>query len=343
MRYQKLSTGFLVTDFEESKISSGLLRLAPKILQYGAEQLARSATYMFALHKLEVAGASAAINSKPETRQEHISKFINEVAGLNFLPDAAKGISDDELTGLKDSRPATRLTEIGGQKLYQYCTGVSAVATIDELMGGLEKKTVAIEGFSSASYGAIKSLEKLGAKVVGVSNQKDFVHLESGFDYNHLCNSWEQHGDGFLQHINSDGGDTKPAEEIFKIPVDILFVGSKMGIVDHTLDLDVAALVSLHPIAYTAKALITLERKGVIIPPDFLCLGGQLEASWGSSTTPDETIKLADQKARELTREIDASKEAITDGPKLFLAACKMAEDFILTWQPKLPFGRALG
>ena len=50
MRIQKLETtdAFVVWDLDGAARSVGIARLAPKILQEGAEMLARSVTYSFA-------------------------------------------------------------------------------------------------------------------------------------------------------------------------------------------------------------------------------------------------------------------------------------------------------
>ena len=357
MNYKKLSAGFLVTDLKEPETSSGLIRLAPKILQYGAEQLARSATYMFALHNLKIAGASAAINTKPEQRAVNLKSFLDEISPLvsekSFLPNAGKGIVEP-LNFSDDPRSEIRLTEISKDcKLYQYCIGVSAVSAVNELLeNGLENKSVSIESFDANAFGTLKALEDSGAKLIGISDKKNFVHSESGIDFTQVAKSWEENGNNFLASLGSAGLDSvsenglKPAEEIFTTPTDVLFVGSKMGVIDHTLGLDISALVSLHPIPYTTKALVTLDRKGVIVPPDFLCVSGQVVADWTTSQNPEEVIQATNEKTKELTKEmnelsknLDSSQESV---PNLFLAGCKMAEDFLMTWQDELPFGRSI-
>lgn len=355
MRYKKLSKGFLVTDLKEPKTSSGLVRLAPKVLRGSAEQLTRSSTYMFALQKMEIAGASGAINSEPAQKRASLASFLSEISSMvstqSFLPDAGKGLSEEDLSPIRagDPRPEVRLTEMfsskkqdgkGDCKLYQFCTGVSAASGISELLNGVEGKNVSIEGFNANAYGALKTLADTGINLIGISCGNDSVIIPEGIDIAEVLNSWEEHGSDFLNHNNFD---LQPAKDIFSTPTDILFVGSKIGAIEHNLadKLDISALVSLHPIPYTTKALIILDRKGVVVPPDFLCLGGQIMADYSSSKSPEEIIKTTADKTKELAAEMDALKKDIqSEGPALFLAGCKMAEDFLLTWQEELPFGR---
>lgn len=352
MKYKKLSSGFLVTDLKEAKTSSGLVRLAPKILKGGAEQLARSATYMFALHKKEIAGASAAINAEPDQKKTNLTNFLSEVSQLvstqSFLPNAGKGLTDEDFLPLQagDSRPEIRLTKMAPDcALYQYCIGVSAVSAIAEL-SELEGKNVSIEGFGASAYGALKTLEATGANLVGISSGENFVSMPNGMNISEIAQSWEEHGTDFLKEIGtSNGAESKPAKDILTTPTDILFVSSKMGLIDHTLaeKMELSALVSLHPIPYTTKALLILEKRGVIVPPDFLCLGGQVVAGWDSQPTmsPETIIKAAEEKTQELTKEMKELSKA-QQAPALFLAGCKMAEDFLSSWQEELPFGRAI-
>ncbi len=451
VNYQKLSSGFLITDLKNAQVSSGIVRLAPKILKSGVEQMARSATYMFALHQKQIAGASCAITAEPQNEKVALTSFVNEispkVASGNFLPDVGKGLTEDNLAPLRagDPRNEIRLTDIDGAcLLYEYCTGISSVAAIDELFP-LEGKAVVIEGFNNkfnnAAYGALAALENVGAKLVGVSIGKNSVINESGLDISALKEivsdktlqeealskevskeevskekvskeemQKEKVSKGaaseekvakraFLKELKEISlkrfgekragkkdeeaspdqlekmGQPKKAGQLEKmgqlgktdgnifsalsneLSVDALFLGSKIGVVDHTINLPISALGSLHPIPFTTKAMMELSRNGTIVAPDFLCLGGQVIADWHESNNVEEIISAADVETRAITKEMQkgASKKTgsgkngskngnskNSDVAQLFLAGCEMAEEFIMSWQDELPFGRPL-
>ena len=85
MKVQRLSTtdGFIVWDIDDAKASAGVVRLAPKVLQDGAVLLARSTTYAFGAFSIAGhAGASAAINAKPDDREAALAAFVDEVRPL---------------------------------------------------------------------------------------------------------------------------------------------------------------------------------------------------------------------------------------------------------------------
>ena len=79
---EKLSgtDGFVVVDLDDATASVGIVRLAPKVLRDGAELLARTVTYAFAAFGVSgQGGASAAINAKPEARDDAVAAFVDEV------------------------------------------------------------------------------------------------------------------------------------------------------------------------------------------------------------------------------------------------------------------------
>ena len=89
---------FLAVDLADVA-GHGVARLAPKVLQGGARDLARSVTYALAILERREAGISAGINSTPEGRTVALTAFAEEVAsweaGYRLAP--AKGVEAGEL------------------------------------------------------------------------------------------------------------------------------------------------------------------------------------------------------------------------------------------------------
>ena len=75
MRKLSGTDAFVVVDLDGAAESSGLIRLAPKILPSGAKELARSATYTFAAVGMRRSGASGGINTRPDGRDEAVAAF----------------------------------------------------------------------------------------------------------------------------------------------------------------------------------------------------------------------------------------------------------------------------
>ena len=131
MRLHKFQSvdAFVALDLAGAEAASGPVRWARKILQGGAKDLARSQTYTYASLQMRRSGASAGINAEAPARAEAVAAFVAESAALvaegAYLPDAAKGVSDEDLAPLRDTDPrnADRLDAFGAQ-----CDGLSAAA-----------------------------------------------------------------------------------------------------------------------------------------------------------------------------------------------------------------------
>ena len=95
MRIRKLEStnGFVAIDVDDVP-GQGVGRLAPKILQTGAKDLARSMTYTLASLERRVTGISAGLNATRETAAEAINAFTEEVLSWtdDFRFEAGKGV-----------------------------------------------------------------------------------------------------------------------------------------------------------------------------------------------------------------------------------------------------------
>jgi glutamate dehydrogenase/leucine dehydrogenase len=133
VKIQKLekANGFLAIDLPDAPLAVGPTRLAPKILQDGAELLARSITYSFAAFGLQLSGGSAGINAKPDERDAAISAYMEEVAPLvtenRWRTWPATGVTADDLAAL-------RVADGDGKELDDpVLTAAGAVAAAGEL------------------------------------------------------------------------------------------------------------------------------------------------------------------------------------------------------------------
>ena len=144
VRIQKLEStdAFVVWDLEGADRSVGIARLAPKILQEGAEMLARSVTYSFATFGVKAAGASAGINAKPDGRDDAVKAFVTEVGPLarngTLVLHAGNGLHDADLAPLTRSEGAA----LADDEL----TAHSALAAAEAMIGSLDGKSVTIAG-----------------------------------------------------------------------------------------------------------------------------------------------------------------------------------------------------
>ena len=338
MRIHKFQTteAFIAIDLDGAEASSGPVRWAKKILQGGAKDLARSQTYTYAALGMQRGGASAGISAPPDQRAEAITAFIEEMGALvadgTYLPDAAKGVGADDLDGLRgdDLRDTARLGEFADR-----CDGLSAAVSADHAVG-LDGKTVAIDGFEGIGAWIADGVVGRGARVTAISTATGTVTNPDGFAVADLTEAVATHGADCVSEL----GEVGHPKAVFGSGADVVFAGSKTGIVDHVIAEQLsgcAAVVAAGRLHLTARGLAVLRRAGVAAPADFVSLAGSTLAAWGDLNRSDDEILAG---VREDVGDLCDEHRGHDDG--LLLAACYHAEDFLLQWQSELPFGRPL-
>ena len=322
MTIHKLSSAdaFIAFDYEDAP-SVGAVRSAPKILQGGANHMARSITYSFAAFEMQRAGASAGVNAKPDERPEVLKAFVEEVRPLvaegRFFPDPGKGAAASALAPLAEIDERNPLHRELGAELV----ALGAMTTAEKALGGLSGRTALVEGYGPDLAPLAAGLVERGARIVGVSTGAGAFVSPEGVDVNEL------------------GEEADDAKVLFAQEADVLFAGSKLGAVDHAAaeSLTIKALVAHGPCPFTARALAVLTKAGAAVMPDFVALAGPLLAAWPDGAVGPDGVRA------EVVEKVSAVLDETaghTEGP--FLGACYKAEAFLRTWRDSLPFGRPL-
>lgn len=338
VKIEKLSScdGFVVFDLDQAETSVGVTRLAPKILVDGATWLARSLTYQFATFELKLGGASAGVNAGPDARAAAVEAFVGEAAGLvasrRFLTEAGRGLSAADLVALREADPRSPLYWTDAEGLWALGVAVSAGAAL----GGLEGRTVALEGFDERGPALASAFADLGATIVAVASTSGSATDPAGLAPAELADAWAE---GAAASVAGLRGDPAPTGALFTVESDVLVVGSKAGVVDDKVAGGVAAglVVPSGPIPVTAKALAILRRADKVVLPDFVTTAGPLFAAFPPEGRSSEQLRqTVSRRLPDAITEVRAAE----DGP--LLAACRRAEAFLGTWQDRLPFGRPL-
>ncbi len=339
MSIHKLTTtdAFIAFDLDDAS-AVGVVRSAPKILQGGAKDLARSLTYALATLEIRRGGASAGINAKPDERVTAVTAFVNEistrVAAGELSIDAGKGVDEDQLSPLsaQDDRHELRHQDVGGQSLAAHLEALGPVVAAVAALGGLEGKSVAIEGFAQHGPALAAAATDRGAKVTGVSTTAGTVTNTDGLDVQELHSGWADRGPALV------GEAAEPPWKIFALQADVLFVGSKMGAINHdtAAGLRFSTVVPHSPLPYTARALAVMQRSDTVVLPDFITTAAPLVAYWPVEPSPEAVI------AEATSGIIDAVTQALAHGDGPFLGGSYRAEAFLASWRDQLPFGRPL-
>jgi glutamate dehydrogenase/leucine dehydrogenase len=329
---------FVVFDFEDAPTSLGVVRSAPKILVDGATWLARSQTYQLAAFEQRAGGASAGINARPEGRADAIAAFVTEiepwVAARRFLPDAARGVHPDQLAPLRAVDP--RPDDAPARQVELAAVGLEA--SIGAAIGGLDGRSVVIEGFDEAGLELARRVVAGGGTIAAVSTAEGTAVQPSGLGIDALAAAWAAHGPDLVRELATE---VEPSGRVFGVTADVLVCGSRAGIVDHGVaaGCDVKAVVPSGPIPVTAKALAVLQRAGVVVLPDFVTTAGPL-LGIGLPVLDGQRPPLTVDDAAAAIGAVITDVLADDAGP--VLGACRRAEAFMRTWRDELPFGRPL-
>lgn len=339
MHIHKLDTtaAFIAIDLDAT-VSSGPVRWARKILQGGAQDLARSQTYTYAALEMRRGGASAGINAEADGRGEAVAAFVEEMVQIveagTYLPDAAKGVSEIDLSGLRPGDPRATIRLQGDPAVTTELEGIGAAVAADTAVG-LDGRTVAIEGFGDSGPALARAITERGASIVSVSTTEGAVSTD-GTGPDALAEAWAASGPEMVGSL----GEIEPAWKVFAAGADILCTGSKMGAVNHETAGRLEGAVAVIPIGrlpFTAKALAVFRRNSVAALPDFVTLAGSTIALWAERALDDDAVR-----ARVVATVESLTRAAMADEDGPFLGACYGAESFLRTWQETLPFGRPL-
>ena len=341
VKTQKLTSvdAFVVRDFPDAP-SVGVVRAANKILPAGAGEMARSMTYRFALLGMERGGASAGINAPVGDRLQAVAAFAREVlpeiADGSLMLDPSGAVDPAAFSAVTDAdqrNPIARET-VNHAVFADRLLALGALTAASRAAGGLEDKMTVIEGFDRHGPTLAAGIAGNGGRITGVSTPKGAITSTDGFLPADLNQAWTDHGLDMVEHL----GDVQPANRIFGTPGDVLFVGSKMGVLNHKGAEFVSAkvVVPTSEVPYTTKAVLALERAGTTVLPDFLTTAGQTFADWA-----DPALTTAEIEETMMSRLGELTETVLQDPVDMpVIAAAKAAEAFMGTWQENLPFGR---
>lgn len=176
MPIERLETvdAFIVFDLADASESVGIVRSARKILPRGASDLARSLTYAFATFEMRRSGASAGINALDDDRPDAVGKFTAEIAPMvasgRFLPEPGTRVPRAALESLAEADPRAAVGDVADQ-----ATVAGVIAAAAQAAGGLDGRTVAIEGSGPICDALTTEVEDRGGTMVEMNGQADVL------------------------------------------------------------------------------------------------------------------------------------------------------------------------
>ncbi|RLG90275.1 MAG: glutamate dehydrogenase [Thermoprotei archaeon] len=232
--------------------------------------------------------------------------------------------------------------EIGG--LYArvvstgYGTALAAREAAKRWIGGIEGKTVAIQGFGNVGQYAAKYLKEWGAIVVAVSDRSGAIYDPNGIDVEEAMRVKAE----TRKVTNYKKGNVKiiSNEELLELPVDILIPAATENVITKAnADRIKAKVISEGANGPTTpEAEEILHKKGVIIVPDILANAGGVTMSWiewcnnrmGGWLTDEEALERLDRiMTRNFNRVFDEWQKKYSEYP-MRAAAYAIAVDRVV-------------
>jgi glutamate dehydrogenase (NADP+) len=181
--------------------------------------------------------------------------------------------------------------ELGGSLGRDDATGRGAYLCTLELIKAMgwspNNLTVAIQGFGNGGYHIAKLLEKVGCKIVAVSDSQGGIYSENGFDIDSLWQ--EKQRSRQVRAVYCDGSVCELIKhtaitnaQLLELDVDILVPAALEGVITrHNADnIKAKAIVEIAngPILFEADDL--LLKKGIKVIPDVLTNAGGVTVSY---------------------------------------------------------------
>ena len=171
---------------------------------------------------------------------------------------------------------------IGGSLGRSEATGRGVVFSVESACSylgiNLNKSTVAVQGFGKVARACAKYLQRLGAKIIAVSNSKGGLKNENGLDIEDLMNFQQQTGT-ITGYPNADAVTNK---ELLGLNVDILIPAA----IENQITSKNASSIKAKIVAEGANGPTTPEAdrilmdNGIFVVPDILANAGGVTVSY---------------------------------------------------------------
>lgn len=283
----------------------GGTRFSPHVSLGEVAALATLMTWKCALVGLPFGGAKGGVNCDPTQRSrnelQHITRrYTSEI--VNFIgpnidsPGPDMGTNEQIMSWMMDtyskhhgntinSVVTGKPVQVGGSLGRHDATGNGVLYTIQQAYEKLGLKLgsetrVIVQGLGNVGGVAVKKLQELGCKIVGVNDITGSIYNAKGLNVTHVIQ--------FLQRnktlANYSEADAISKEQFFALECDILI----MAAAENQLTLEFAKTLKCKMIAEGANspttseadAYLSSERKDIFIIPDILCNAGGVTVSY---------------------------------------------------------------
>ncbi|HEY3095514.1 MAG TPA: Glu/Leu/Phe/Val dehydrogenase dimerization domain-containing protein [Acidimicrobiia bacterium] len=324
---------FVVFDLEDAPHNAGGTRLAPDVTEAEGALLARAMTYKFAVLGHPLGGAKGLVCANADRRETAMARYCDEirplVASRRFATGPDLGTYEADFTSLRPANwePHVVNSVVDGIAFEDVLTGFGVAVAAEVALGGLDGRTVALEGFGKVGAGVAREITRRGGRVVAISTVAGCVTDPAGLDLDELWEARTAHGDQLVSELRRA---CLPREALFEVDADVLVPGARVGVLDKRRAARVAAraVVPAANVPYTAAGLAALGSRGIAAHADFVCNAAAVVGYTSpASASQRDVLDRVEETIGELVRACAGD----TVGP--FAAASAMAEQFLRTWR----------
>ncbi len=291
-------TGFRVHHNVNRGPVTGGIRYVPRLQLDEVRALAMLNTWKAALVQIPFGGAAGGVRVNPRKLTEHereglTRRYATELSGMigpdSDIPSPDVNTGSQTMAWIMDTYSmhrghtvAASVTgkpmEIGGTLGRRSATARGAVRCITAAARsrgtGLDGARVAIQGFGRVGMTLAEELERCGARIVGIADDREAVKNERGIDVGRAT-------DWLREHDAIEGlPDAEPISkaDLFALDCDILVPAGLQDEITRTNADTVRAGIVAEAAngALTSTADSILDDRGVTIIPDIICTAGAM-------------------------------------------------------------------
>ncbi|MFN4227405.1 MAG: Glu/Leu/Phe/Val family dehydrogenase [Candidatus Ratteibacteria bacterium] len=315
--------------------AKGGIRMSENVSLEETRRLAKIMTYKNALTELPFGGGKSGIKIDPKimdefTRISIIKEYVHmikeELLAGNYIPAPDLGTNQFDMAVIygelhKPECVTGKPVKIGGLPGRLEATGRSVSITtkifIEEIMRDkLKNKRIAIQGFGNVGSWTAYFLNKWNAKIVAISDISGGIYNENGINIDKLFKFFNDKSKKIYDYPE---GDKITNSQLLEMDVDILIPCAVENVITKENAENIKSKIIIEgandPIDEKGDEI--LERKGIIVLPDFLCNSGGVIASYiewrngksGNQTEKEEVFEEIDKKIRKCLFNVHQLKE----------------------------------
>lgn len=294
--------GVAVIDNTARGVGKGGIRMVPDISVQEVCRLARAMTWKNALADIPFGGAKSGIKADPKKvdKQAIMRAFtqkIREILPSIYIGGPDMNVTEKEMAWMADEAGDMRVVtgkpaEIGGLPHELGSTGFgvvqSALVGMEEMKIKPNGATAAIEGFGNVGIFTAKFFKENGVKTIAVSDSSGTIYNPKGIDTDALEKIKAETG----KVSNYKDAQKLDVKALFEVQCDVLVPGARPDVITDAnkakLKCKVISEGANLPIAPRIEE--ELEKKGILVLPDFLANAGGVISSWCETVgyTPEQ-------------------------------------------------------